>query len=110
MTIEWVVQKFKDVAQDLIIAHPFVSVSVVTKPLDESSINDLLRIGVTGIEVYHDETSQDQIKFLKKMVDLRALNYTGGSDFHGSKGDLTLGHYAVNKAVPSFRLARFNCK
>ncbi len=90
--------------------QPFVSVSVVTKPLDKPSINDLLRIGIIGIEVYHNETSPDQIEFLRKIVDLQALNYTGGSDFHGSKGDLTLGYYNVDKTVPSFRLARFYSK
>ncbi len=110
VTIEWVVQKFKDVAHDLIIAHPFVSVSVVTKPLDESSINDLLEIGITGIEIYHNETSTDQIEFLKKIADLRALNYTGGSDFHGYKGDTMLGYYTADRRVPSFRLTRFNLK
>lgn len=66
VTVEWVVEKFKTVVRDLIIAHPFVSVSVVTRPLDETSINDLLRIGITGIEVYHNETSDEQISLLKK--------------------------------------------
>ncbi|KKT90087.1 MAG: hypothetical protein UW92_C0044G0001, partial [Candidatus Jorgensenbacteria bacterium GW2011_GWA2_45_13] len=64
VTVQWLVSKFKGVSQDLIIAHPFVSVSVVTKPLNETEIDDLLKIGLTGIEVYHDATSKEQIDLL----------------------------------------------
>lgn len=107
MTIEWVVEKFRGVARDLIIAHPFVSVSVVTKPLDEPSINDLLDKGINGIEVYYDDTSQEQIEALKKIVRGRSLLYTGGSDNHGKGTNTPIGQYNKNETVPEFRLSRY---
>ncbi len=107
VTIQWLVQKFKGVAQDLVIAHPFVSVSVVTKPLDETEIDNLLKIGVTGIEVYHDSTSNEQIDLLKKIVRERAIHYTGGSDFHGNKKDVPIGQYGPDNSIPDFYLSNY---
>lgn len=107
VTVEWLVEKFKGVAQDLIIAHPFVSVSVVTKPLDEMRINALLKIGLTGIEVYHNKTSDEQISVLKKIVNEQKINYTGGSDFHNPKTDTPIGYYGLNRAVPDFYLSNY---
>ncbi len=106
--MQWIVDKFKRVTRDLIIAHPFVSVSVATKPLDESQINDLLRIGITGIEVYHDKTSDEQISLLKKIIKERGVHYTGGSDFHGRKTDIPLGQYGPGRAIPDFYLSKYN--
>lgn len=107
VTVEWLVEKFKGVARDLIIAHPFVSVSVVTKPLDGVRINDLLRMGITGIEVYHNETSDEQISLLKKIVNEQGIYYTGGSDFHGRKMDTPIGYYGSDRAVPDFYLSNY---
>ncbi|MBI4426758.1 MAG: hypothetical protein HY567_04225 [Candidatus Kerfeldbacteria bacterium] len=107
VTVEWLAKKFRGVAQDLIIAHPFVSVSVVTKPLDEMRINDLLKIGATGVEVYHNQTSNEQIELLKKIVSDRAIHYTGGSDFHGKKNDTSPGQFGPKKTIPDFHLSRY---
>lgn len=108
VTVDWLVKKFNGIARDLIIAHPFVSVSVVTKPLDEVRINDLLSIGVTGVEVYHNHTSDDQISLLNRMVNDRGIHYTGGSDFHGNSKDSPIGHYGPDRRVPSFYLANYS--
>ncbi len=107
VTVEWLVGKFRNVAQDLIIAHPFVSVSVVTKPLDEKHIRDLLGKGITGIEVYHNETSDEQILLLQKIVKGMGIHYTGGSDFHGNSKDSTIGQYGYDRNIPSFRLTNY---
>jgi len=107
VTVEWLVDKFKGVAQDLIIAHPFVSVSVVTKPLNETDIDNLLEIGLTGIEVYHDATTKEQIDLLKKMVNERRLHYTGGSDFHGKEKNTPIGQYNPKDAIPGFHLSNY---
>ncbi|MFA6099981.1 MAG: PHP domain-containing protein [Patescibacteria group bacterium] len=107
VTVEWLVEKFKGVAQDLIIAHPFVSVSVVTKPLDEIGIKNLLRMGVTGIEIYHNRTSDEQISLIKKIVQENGLHYTGGSDFHGRETDTTIGQYGPNLIIPDFYLSKY---
>ena len=107
VTIQWLVGKFKRVVRDLIIAHPFVSVSVVTKPLDETRIKDLLRIGITGIEVYHNKTSDEQISLLKKIVNEHELHYTGGSDFHGKNTDTPIGQYGSDRALSDFYLLNY---
>lgn len=108
VTVEWIVEKFKKVARDLIIAHPFVSVSVVTKPLDETRIRDLLRLGITGIEVYHDKVSAEQISLLKKIINEQGVHYTGGSDFHGKETDTPIGQYGAGRAIPDFCLSNYN--
>ncbi len=107
VTVEWLIQKFKGIAQDLIIAHPFVSVSVVTLPLNESKINNLLKIGLTGIEVYHNRMTNEQIDLLKKVVEARSLHYTGGSDSHGRETDTPLGQYGPTRYIPDFFLANY---
>ena len=107
VTAEWIVKKFKGVAQDLIIAHPFVSVSVVTKPLDGVRMKDLLRIGMTGIEMYHSKTSDEQILLIKKIVKEKGLHYTCGSDFHGRKTDPSIGQYGSNRTLPDFFLSNY---
>ena len=107
VTVQWLVSKFKGVSQDLIIAHPFVSVSVVTKPLNETDIDNLLEIGLTGIEVYHDATTKEQIDLLKKMVNERQVHYTGGSDFHGKEKNTPIGQYNSQDAIPGFHLSNY---
>lgn len=107
VTIEWLVNKFKGVAQDLVIAHPFVSVSVVTKPLIKEEIDSLIKVGMTGIEIYHDHTSDDQIKFLKEMVNERQICYTGGSDSHGKSTNTPIGEYGHGNFIPSFKLTNY---
>ncbi len=107
VSVEWVVQKFKGIARDLVIAHPYVSVSVVTKPLNEAEIDDLLELGLTGIEVYHNKTSDEQIEFLKTKVLSKAVHYTGGSDFHGRENDTPIGQYSAETPVPDFKLLNY---
>ncbi|HUT22034.1 MAG TPA: PHP domain-containing protein [Candidatus Bipolaricaulota bacterium] len=104
VTVEWLIQKFKGIAQDLIIAHPFVSVSVVALPLNESEIKNLLKMGLTGIEVYHNRTTDEQINLLKKMVKEKSLHYTGGSDSHGKENDTQIGQYGDSRDIPDFFL------
>lgn len=107
VTAEWIVEKFRGVARDLIIAHPFVRVSVVTKPLDEMRMKDLLRIGMTGIEMYHTKTSDEQIALIRKIVQENRLHYTGGSDFHDRETDPTLGEYGFERILPDFYLENY---
>jgi len=104
VTIDWLVQKFKGVAKDLIIAHPFVSVNDIVKPLGENRLDDVLKKGITGIEVYQKETSPSQIEILKRVVNERSLHYTGGSDFHGKEKNSSLGCYNGKDIIPGFHL------
>lgn len=107
VSVEWLIDKFKGVAKDIIIAHPFVSVSVVVSPLSEKDIFSLLNIGFSGVEIYHEKTSQSQIQWLKKIVKEKKLHYTGGSDFHGNKNNTDLGLYGVDLDIPSFKISNF---
>ena len=105
-TVEWLVQKLKYVASDLIV-RTLLSVSVVTRSLVEAEIYDLLKIGLTGIEVYHNNTSNEQIKQLKIIVQEQGIHYTGGSDFHGNPTDTPLGEYGHDNILPDFHLANY---
>lgn len=102
---EWLAKKFKGIVKDLIVAHPFVPVSFFVQPLDEQHILELVGLGATGVEVYHDKTSKEQIDLLKRLVGERGLHFTGGADFHGKKNDVPLGHYGPDMMIPEFKLA-----
>lgn len=104
VTFEWIVERFSNIASDLVIAHPFVPVSFFVKPLSINDLLDLVDKGATGVEVYHDRTSDDQLGSLKRIVKEKTLHYTGGSDFHGKQGNLPLGTYGPDITIPSFHL------
>ena len=53
VTIEWIIDKFKGVAKDLILAHPLNSVSFLIPPLSLNDINNIIKLGINGIEIYH---------------------------------------------------------
>lgn len=108
VTVEWLVEKFTNIAKDLIIAHPFVSVSVVVKPLNETRITNLINLGITGIEVYHKKTSDEQIEFLKNFVKKYNLNYTGGSDFHNPTSSTQIGYFDKDRVILNFNLANYS--
>lgn len=107
VTSTWVLESLHGIASDFIIAHPFVSPSIVMKPISERQIIELIAMGVTGLEVYHDHTTDKQIHWLEGLVEERGLHYTGGSDFHGNRNDLSLGYYNTGKKVPGFHLTNF---
>lgn len=107
VTVEWLINKFKGVAQDLIIAHPNVSVSVVSRSLSMSEIENLIEAGMTGIEIYHDRTTDDQIKSLEKLVNDRNFSYTGGSDSHGRINGTPIGQYGNGNSIPGFKLTNY---
>ena len=108
VSIEWLFDKLENNVSDFIIAHPFLhQVSVVMKQLSKSDISSLLKMGISGLEIYHDKTSEDEIQWLKKICDEKKLSYTGGSDFHNRQNDLKLGLYGKNLEVPNFKLSNF---
>ena len=108
VTIEWIIHKLQAIAKDLIIAHPFVAPSIVMQPLEEQDIERMLELGITGLEVYHDQTSDSQIQWLEKIVQQKGLNYTGGSDFHKLDDTTPLGHYDKDREVKSFKLLNYH--
>ncbi|MFH1662073.1 MAG: PHP domain-containing protein [Candidatus Falkowbacteria bacterium] len=107
VSVEWLLDKLKDGATDVIIAHPFLQTSVATSPLSENDIFSLLDMGYSGVEIYHDKTSEKRIQWLKKITNEKKLNYTGGSDFHGRKNDVGIGLYGVDLEIPNFKICNY---
>ncbi|MGB9779364.1 PHP domain-containing protein [Caldanaerobacter sp.] len=75
-------------AIDLILANG--GVPVLAHPgllINDSVIEELVRAGLVGIEVFHSKhTEEDEKKYLKKAKDYNLI-ITGGSDFHGIEVD-----------------------
>ena len=107
VSVDWAVPRFRKLAQNLILAHPFVPVSFCVKPLKEEQIYDLLKKGIDGIEIYHDRTSEEKINKLKQIVEKNRLYFSGGSDSHGRPNDTSLGYYNEKQEVPGFFLKNF---
>jgi predicted metal-dependent phosphoesterase TrpH len=59
-------------------AHPGVNGA-----LRNETLEDLIRAGLAGIEVWHPEHSQEQTKEFIELADRYGLVKTGGTDFHG---------------------------
>ena len=110
VSVKWLLNKLQVRATYFIITHPFLQVSVATNPLSENEIHSLLDIGLSGVEIYHDKTTNRQIQSLIKMVNEKNLHYTGGSDFHGRKNDVGLGMYGIGLKVPYFKISKYELK
>lgn len=67
-----------------VIAHPFVS------RVNEPFLENIISLGIDGIEVYHPKHSEPQKYFLKNKALESGLLITGGSDFHGAKDGSTM--------------------
>jgi hypothetical protein len=104
INLDWLLTKLEGVKCDKILAHPFVPVSFLIKPLLVDDINYLIARGLNGVEVYHDRNTDEQIDFLRKYVDEKNLLFTGGSDYHGKKDNTPLGFYGDNRKIPAFKL------
>jgi 3',5'-nucleoside bisphosphate phosphatase len=105
VSMEWIIEKFKPLTKNIMIAHPFVATSVTIKPLIEENIIELVAMGVTGVEVYHNQTSVEKIKFFEKFVADNDLFYSGGSDSHFKENKNTLlGYYNDQDLIPGFKL------
>lgn len=107
VTVEWLISKLKNLVNDFVIAHPFVRVSVATNPLSETDIRNLISLGINGLEIYHNNTSSEQIQSLRNLAIEHNLSYTGGSDFHGHAGDTPVGFYETSKAITNFKITNF---
>lgn len=75
------------------LAHP------ASAGIDEF-IPDLIKKGLTGIEVYHPDHSPDQVKFYEDICRQYNVVPTAGSDFHAhkSKRGTRIGTYKVDMA------------
>lgn len=74
-----------------VLAHPFLSGC-------EDFIDDLIKMGIDGIEVNHPSASEEQQAVLRKKAAKAKLLVTGGSDFHGLYNEykVSLGDFAAS--------------
>lgn len=72
----------------------------------ERILRELIRHGLDGIEVYHNDNSPQQTRLYLDMAKRFSLSVAGGSDFHGSaKTDVLLGRPKVPIVAITGRLA-----
>lgn len=81
-----------------VIAHPS-SLNLDSVNAFENIVKDLIAPGLSGIEVYSSMNSIEEIELYKKIAREYDLLISGGSDFHGDKGE-EIGFYAEGRAVP----------
>lgn len=88
----------KSIGAVSVLAHPFLNIS-------EEEIEALLPAakekGLVGMECYYSRYSEETTQKALALADRYGLEYSGGSDFHGSKKpDIALGSGMGNLAVP----------
>ena len=64
----------------------------------EDSIDDIIKMGIDGIEVNHPSANEEQQANLRKIASKAKLLVTGGSDFHGLYNEykVSLGDYTTS--------------
>jgi predicted metal-dependent phosphoesterase TrpH len=72
-----------------VLAHP-VS---ITRDLNllQKIIKELAEIGLDGLEVYNNMSNKQETEQLQGIANRLGLAITGGSDFHGTEGDVEIG-------------------
>ena len=76
-----------------VLAHPFTLHIPPPNQLN-ALLNELIELGLMGIEVYYPEHTEDQISLYESLAERLGLLVTGGSDYHGieaDKADIGLG-------------------
>ncbi|MCX7769934.1 MAG: PHP domain-containing protein [Proteobacteria bacterium] len=84
-----------------VIAHP--------QNLSEADIEELIRMGLNGIEVYTTYHDEKKRLFYKTIAEKRGLIMTAGSDYHGEriKKDVHLGEIGENDIVLLERMEEY---
>lgn len=74
-----------------VLAHPYRSGC-------EDSIDNIIKMGIDGIEVNHPSANEEQQANLRKIASKSKLLVTGGSDFHGLYNEykVSLGDYTTS--------------
>ncbi len=68
----------------------------------ERVVRDLMRYGMTGIEVYHSDNTPEQTRMYLNLARKHNLGIVGGSDFHGgAKSAVKMGLPRVPRSVVS---------
>lgn len=83
-----------------VLAHP-VLIQLTNNDLLESMIENLVSMGLMGVEVYYPEHSDIQVASLLEIAKKLNLLVTGGSDFHGLlKPNVKMGSGRGNLNIP----------
>jgi predicted metal-dependent phosphoesterase TrpH len=65
-----------------VLAHPF-TLHIPSANQLRALLNELIELGLMGIEVYYPEHTEDQISLYESLAEKHGLLVTGGSDYHG---------------------------
>ncbi|MEI6579526.1 MAG: PHP domain-containing protein [Eubacteriales bacterium] len=81
-----IIEAIHDAGGIAILAHPALFESL-------ELLDDLIMLGLDGVEVWHPQSTEEQINYLKAVANKNNLLMTGGSDFHGmyGKGSISIG-------------------
>ncbi len=105
VNLEWIMDKFRDLVDNLILAHPFNNISYLVKPLSIKEIKNIAAKGLDGLEVFHPDLNTTDIEILYNLAMQNNWCFTGGSDFHGKeKENFKLGYINNNFKLKSFKL------
>lgn len=81
-SLKTAIKAIKDSGGLVFMPHLFIYKSIKDK---EAFINDIItNYDVDGLECYHSEFTEEEIKYLLRLTEERKLLRSGGSDYHGS--------------------------
>jgi hypothetical protein len=73
------------------------------------NLDELVDLGLNGLEIYHPDHSVKVVKYLLNYAKHNSLLITGGSDFHTRKTKNNIGTYGVDKSDYTLLLEKFEC-
>lgn len=93
-----VVPKYDSVQNVIDEIHTAGGIAVLAHPVASGCIdyiNEIIEMGIDGIEVFHPSADDEQQAMLKKVAASHKILMTGGSDFHGmyNQYNVSLGDY-----------------
>lgn len=95
-----VTPKYADVKEVIDAIHEAGGIAILAHPMINGAfdiVEDLLGLGLDGIEVFHPSANNEQQEVLKKFASKKKILMTGGSDFHGLYNEypVSLGDYST---------------
>ena len=106
LTASAVIPAIRESGGEAVLAHP-VQLNCGNHAQLERIVRDLIRAGLTGIEVYHSDHTPERMRAYLDLARRFDLVVTGGSDFHGDvMSYITLGRPRVPLAVLTGQLRK----
>ena len=98
-SLEVAIKAIRDAGGLVFMPHMFIYKSIKNK---EEFINDIINnYDIDGLECYHSEFSEEEIKYLLDLTEKRKLLRSGGSDYHGiNKKDIEMAIGKGNLKIP----------